>query len=168
MTGQPSHPAGGPPALFDNEAVEECYHRVVAHKNLWEEQGFKSDDDLDYYRLEMVIYKRLNDLGWLKFGRQPARANINWKREFYAHYTTSENTVVYVRGKLVPADATAINEIMDLPSYKPSIYDLIEALEDIDYNIIKDQLCLPGTDWNITGKNLDTISRPNLLPEVKL
>ncbi|KAK9018904.1 hypothetical protein V6N11_033949 [Hibiscus sabdariffa] len=44
----------------------------------------------------------------------------------------------------------------------------IRALEDVDYDIIKDQLCLPGTTWNITGKNPGTVSRPQLLPEVKL
>ncbi|KAK8662649.1 hypothetical protein V6N13_024540 [Hibiscus sabdariffa] len=168
MAGQPSHAAGGAPALFEHEAAEERYNQVVAHKNLWEEQGFKFDDGLDYYGLEMVIYKRLNDLGCLDFGRQPARANINWTREFYTHFTTSENNVVYVRGKLVPAHAAPINEILDLPSIEPSIYDLMAALEDIDYDTIKDQLCMPGTDWNITGKNPGTVNRPNLLSKAKL
>ncbi|KAK8672253.1 hypothetical protein V6N13_110626 [Hibiscus sabdariffa] len=44
----------------------------------------------------------------------------------------------------------------------------MEALEDIDYNAIKDVLCQPNTEWNISGKNPGTINRPNLLPEVKL
>ncbi|KAK9028108.1 hypothetical protein V6N11_067922 [Hibiscus sabdariffa] len=57
---------------FDNAAAKECYEHVVIHKNIWEEQGFKFDDGLDYYGLEMIIYKRLHDLGWLRFGRQPA------------------------------------------------------------------------------------------------
>ncbi|KAK8572842.1 hypothetical protein V6N12_028882 [Hibiscus sabdariffa] len=71
-------------------------------------------------------------------------------------------------GKIVPAHAAAINEILDLPEDQSSIYQLMEALEDIDYNAIKDALCLPGTEWNITGKNPRTVSRPNLLPEAKL
>ncbi|KAK8705116.1 hypothetical protein V6N13_048724 [Hibiscus sabdariffa] len=88
--------AGEFSARFDNVAAEECYNQVVIHTKLWEEQGFKYDDGLDYYGLETVIYKRLNDLGWLKFGRQPAQANINWAREFYTHNAMGENTVVNV------------------------------------------------------------------------
>ncbi|KAK8669425.1 hypothetical protein V6N13_106856 [Hibiscus sabdariffa] len=116
----------------------------------------------------MIIYKRLYEQGWLKFDRHPARANLNQVREFYAHNATGEDTVVNVRGRFVPTDATAINSILDLQDNEASIYDLMEMLEDIDYNTIKDQLCLPGTKWNIGGKNPSTISRPHLLPEAKL
>ncbi|KAK8635258.1 hypothetical protein V6N13_023135 [Hibiscus sabdariffa] len=49
-------------------------------------------------------------------------------REFYANNATGENTVVNFRDKVVPVDAVAINEILDLPTNEPSIYDLIEAL----------------------------------------
>ncbi|KAK8600866.1 hypothetical protein V6N12_050714 [Hibiscus sabdariffa] len=160
--------AGEFSARFDNTAAEEHYNQVVIHKNIWEEQGFKFKDGLDYYGLEMIIYKRLHDLGWLRFGRQPARANINCAREFYAHNASGENIVVNVRGKLIPADATTINEILDLPNNQPNIYELMKALEDIDYNSIKNALCLTNTEWNITSKNLGTVSRPNLLPEATL
>ncbi|KAK8998086.1 hypothetical protein V6N11_012618 [Hibiscus sabdariffa] len=88
--------------------------------------------------------------------------------EFYAHNASGENTVVNVHRKLVPVDATAINEILDLPNDAVSIYELMEALEDIDYNSIKDALCRPETEWNIIEKNQGTINRPNLLLEAKL
>ncbi|KAK8573048.1 hypothetical protein V6N12_029086 [Hibiscus sabdariffa] len=94
----------------------------------------------------MIIYKCLHDLSWLRFGRQPARANINWARDFYAHNSSGENTVVNVRGKLISAHSAAINEILDLPEDLPSIYQQMEALEDVDYNAIKDALCLPNTE----------------------
>ncbi|KAK8985004.1 hypothetical protein V6N11_082624 [Hibiscus sabdariffa] len=153
---------------FDNAAAEERYNQVVIHMNIWEEQGFKFDDGLDYYGLDMIIYKCLHDLNWLRFGRQPARANIKWAREFYAHNASGENTVINFRGKLIPADAAAINEILDLSNNQPSIYELMTALEEIDYNSIKDALCLPNTKWKITGKSPGTVSRRNLLPEAKL
>ncbi|KAK8680508.1 hypothetical protein V6N13_109451 [Hibiscus sabdariffa] len=153
MADQPSHSAEEYPAQFDNAAAADRYFNVVIHKNLWEEQGFKFNNGLDYYGLEMVIYKCLNDLGWLKFGRQPARADITWVREFYAHNASGVNTVVNVRGKLIPTDATAINEILDLPNDAPNIYKLMEAFEDVYYNAIKDTLCLPDTKWNITEKS---------------
>ncbi|KAK8554323.1 hypothetical protein V6N12_031287 [Hibiscus sabdariffa] len=55
------------------------------------------------------------------------------------------------------------------PAQQPAEdYELIGALEEEDFNNIKDQLCLPGTEWNTTGKNPGTISRPHLLPEAKL
>ncbi|KAK8662733.1 hypothetical protein V6N13_024624 [Hibiscus sabdariffa] len=72
-----SEMAGEFSARFANTAAEEHYDHIVIRKSLWEEQGFKYDDGLDNYGLETIIHKRLNDLGWLKFGRQPARANIN-------------------------------------------------------------------------------------------
>ncbi|KAK8667523.1 hypothetical protein V6N13_007672 [Hibiscus sabdariffa] len=86
------------PARFDNLAARELYDRVVAAKHIWDEQGFKFDDGLDFYGLETVIYQTLFDQGWLKFGRHPASANLNWVREFYAHNATGENTMVNVRG----------------------------------------------------------------------
>ncbi|KAK8670314.1 hypothetical protein V6N13_105070 [Hibiscus sabdariffa] len=96
MANQSSNSAEGIPVRFDNAAARERYCNIVAAKNLWEEQGFHFNDGLDYYGLEMVIYKRLFDQGWLRFGRQPARANINWVMEFYAHNATGEKTVVNV------------------------------------------------------------------------
>ncbi|KAK8610051.1 hypothetical protein V6N13_026595 [Hibiscus sabdariffa] len=107
----------------------------------------------DILGLETIIYQRLHELGWLKFGRQPARANINWAREFYAHNASGANTVVNVRGRLVPAHSATINLILDLLENQPSIYQLTDALEDVDYNDIKDALCLNGTKWYTTGRN---------------
>ncbi|KAK9028395.1 hypothetical protein V6N11_068200 [Hibiscus sabdariffa] len=89
-------------------------------------------------------------------------------REFYAHNASGENTMVNVQGKLIPAHSVAINQILDLPENQPSIYQLMEALEDVDYNDIKDALCLKDTKWNTTGRNPGAFSRPNLLLEAKL
>ncbi|KAK8597034.1 hypothetical protein V6N12_065511 [Hibiscus sabdariffa] len=58
-------------AQFINIVAEEHYNQVVIHKKIWEEQGFKFNDGLDFYGLA-IIYQRLHELGWLKFGRQPA------------------------------------------------------------------------------------------------
>ncbi|KAK9044437.1 hypothetical protein V6N11_058337 [Hibiscus sabdariffa] len=71
-------------------------------------------------------------------------------------------------GRRVPANSATINTLVDLSEDLPNIYALIDALEDEDLNLIKDQLCLPNTTWNITGKNPGTISRPQLMPEAKL
>ncbi|KAK8578884.1 hypothetical protein V6N12_069228 [Hibiscus sabdariffa] len=137
MTSQSSDSAEGFLARFDNPAARERYNNVVAAKHIWEEQGFKFDDGLDFYGLEMVIYKRLYEQGWLKV-------------------------------KLVPADAAAINSIFGMQNNEVSIYDLIGALEDVHYNTIKNQLYLLGTELNTSDKNPGTISRPNLLPKSKL
>ncbi|KAK8696863.1 hypothetical protein V6N13_001987 [Hibiscus sabdariffa] len=56
---------------------------MVATKNKWEEQGFHFDDGLPNYGLEQFVYNRLNELGWFRLARQPARANYNWVLEFY-------------------------------------------------------------------------------------
>ncbi|KAK9006404.1 hypothetical protein V6N11_035444 [Hibiscus sabdariffa] len=88
--------AGEFSARFGNVVAEERYEQITIHKNIWEEQGFKYDDGLINYGLEEIIHKRLYELGWLKFGRQPARANITWAREFYAHNASGKNTVVHV------------------------------------------------------------------------
>ncbi|KAK8685782.1 hypothetical protein V6N13_124816 [Hibiscus sabdariffa] len=168
MSTSPSSSAEGLPSHFNNTTAKERYYKIVAAKNRWEEQGFLFDDGLNNYGFEPIIYQRLNDLGWLKFGRQPTRANINLAREFYAHNAEEDDIVNNVRGRRIPANSATINNLLDLPGDEPSIYELIGALEDMDYNTIKDQLCMPGTEWSITRKNPGTISRPHLLPEEKL
>ncbi|KAK9018435.1 hypothetical protein V6N11_001411 [Hibiscus sabdariffa] len=168
MTTSSSSSVKGLPSRFNTAAVKERYHNIVAAKNRWEEQGFLFDKGLENYGLEPIIYKRLYDLGWLRFDRQPASVHLSWVREFYAHNAERDDTVNNVRGRKVPTNSTTINSILDLPENLPNIYELIGALEDVDYDTIKDQLCMPGTEWNITGKNLGTISHPRLLPDAKL
>ncbi|KAK8548132.1 hypothetical protein V6N12_061051 [Hibiscus sabdariffa] len=142
-------------------------YQKVAAKSRWEEQGFFFDDAQANYGLEPIIYKRLSDLGWFRFARQSARANLNWVLEFYTHNAAGEDTVT-IRGRRVPANSATINSILDLPNNSPNIYELIEVLEEEDLDTIKDQLCEPGTTWNVRGKNPKTISRPHLQPEAKL
>ncbi|KAK8658405.1 hypothetical protein V6N13_036612 [Hibiscus sabdariffa] len=107
-------------------------------KNRWEEQGFFFDDGLENYDLEPTIHKRLSELGWFRFARR------------------------------VTANATTINEILVLPNDEPSIYALLRGLEEEDYETIKDFLCEQGTEWNTTGKNPHSVSRPSLRHEAKL
>ncbi|KAL4362948.1 hypothetical protein GQ457_04G021240 [Hibiscus cannabinus] len=125
--------AEGLPSRFSNAAIREHYYNIVANKNGWEEQGFMFDDGLENYGLEPIIYKRLNDLGWLRFGRQPAKANLNWVREFYAHNAVGNDTV-NVRRRRVPANSTMINNLLDLPNNNPSIYELIDILMPTFHN----------------------------------
>ncbi|KAK8597241.1 hypothetical protein V6N13_001882 [Hibiscus sabdariffa] len=167
MVNSSSSPAEGMPPRFGSAVVRERHDKIVAAENRWEEQGFFFDDSLENYGLEDIIYKRLFDLGWLRFGRQLARANLNWVMEFYAHNAAGEDTVT-VRGRKVPANSATINNILDLPNDSPNIYELIIILEDEDLDTIKDQLCEQGTKWNIKGKNPKIISRPHLQPEAKL
>ncbi|KAK8573912.1 hypothetical protein V6N13_096843 [Hibiscus sabdariffa] len=133
----------GLPHRFNSAVVRGCY-TMVAAKNRWEEQGFFFDDSLENYGLEPIIYKRLSDLGWFRFARQPAHANLNWVMEFYANNAEGDNTIT-VRGRKMPANSATINNILDLPNDSPSIYALIDILEDEDLDTIKDQLCEQGT-----------------------
>ncbi|KAL4318864.1 hypothetical protein GQ457_18G000220 [Hibiscus cannabinus] len=73
---------------------------MVAAKNRWEEQGFYFDDSLPNYGLEQFLYNRLNELGWFRFARQPARANYNWVIEFYANNAAGEDFST-VRGRSI-------------------------------------------------------------------
>ncbi|KAK8564641.1 hypothetical protein V6N12_058224 [Hibiscus sabdariffa] len=142
-------------------------YTMVAAKNRWEEQGFFLDDSLPNYGLEQIVYNRLNELGWFRFARQLARANLNWVHEFYTNNPAGDDEVT-VRGRRVAANAATINNILDLPNTDPSIYALIGGLEDVDYETIKDYLCQEGTTWNTTGRNPHSVSRMQLLPEAKL
>ncbi|KAL4303571.1 hypothetical protein GQ457_10G009350 [Hibiscus cannabinus] len=167
MTTNSSSSAKGLSSQFSSAAIKEHYYNIVAAKNRWEEQGFMFDDNLENYGLEPIIYKRLNDLSWLQFGRNSAKANLNWVREFYAHNAEGNDTV-HVRGRRVSANSATINNLLDLANNNPNIYELIDILEDEDFNTIKDQLCKPGTEWNTKGKNPGTISRSCLQPEAQL
>ncbi|KAK9044571.1 hypothetical protein V6N11_058469 [Hibiscus sabdariffa] len=141
MAHSPSSSAENLPTRFQNTAARTRYYNVVAQNKIWEEQGFFFDDGAQNYGLETIIYKRLFDLGWFHLGRKAAQANLNWVMEFYAHNVAGEDTVT-VRGRRVPADSATINSILDLPNNLPSIYELIGALEEEDFDNIKDQL------WN--------------------
>ncbi|KAL4360917.1 hypothetical protein GQ457_04G019430 [Hibiscus cannabinus] len=140
---------------------------MMAAKNRWEEQGFFFNDGLENYSLQPTIHRRLRELGWLCFARQPARANLNWAWEFYTSNANGEDNVT-VRGRRVAANSATINEILALPNNDPSIYALLRGLKEEDYETIKDFLYEHGTEWNTTGKNTLSFSRPSLWPEAKL
>ncbi|KAK8660350.1 hypothetical protein V6N13_051277 [Hibiscus sabdariffa] len=77
-------------------------YNLVAAKSRWEEQGFHFDDTLPNYRLEQFVYNRLNELGWYRFARQPARANYNWVLEFYANNEAGEDFSWFVAEEFQP------------------------------------------------------------------
>ncbi|KAK9031868.1 hypothetical protein V6N11_056154 [Hibiscus sabdariffa] len=134
----------------------------MAAKNIWEEQGFFFDDGL-----EPTIHRRLRELDWFRFARQPTRANLNWVIEFYTNNADGEDSVT-VRGRRVAANSATIDKILSLPNTDPSIYALPRGLVDEDYETIKDFLYEHGTEWNTTGNNPHSVSRPSLQPEPKL
>ncbi|KAK8686145.1 hypothetical protein V6N13_125172 [Hibiscus sabdariffa] len=142
-------------------------YTMVAAKNKWEEQGFHFDDSLPNYSLEQFVYNRLNELGWFRLARQPARANYNWVLEFYTSNSAGEDNAL-VRGRRVAANAATINSILGLPNDDPSFYAMLGALEDEDFEQIKNFLCEEGTAWNTTGRNPHSVSHPSLQPEAKL
>ncbi|KAK9033367.1 hypothetical protein V6N11_018400 [Hibiscus sabdariffa] len=94
-------------------------YSMIAAKNHWEEQGFFFDDSQTNYGLEQFVYNRLNELGWFRLARQPARANYNWIIEFYASNSAGEDHST-VHGRRVPANAATINAILGLPDNEPS------------------------------------------------
>ncbi|KAK9031558.1 hypothetical protein V6N11_055854 [Hibiscus sabdariffa] len=142
-------------------------YTMIAAKNRWEEQGFYFDDSLPNYGLEQFVYNRLNELGWFRLARQPARANYNWVIEFYANNSAGEDHST-VRGRRVPANAATINAILGLPDIEPSFYVMLGGFEEEDFELIKDYLCEEGTSWNTTGRNPHSVSRLSLRPEAKL
>ncbi|KAL4364267.1 hypothetical protein GQ457_04G020610 [Hibiscus cannabinus] len=142
-------------------------YNLVAAKSKCEEQAFYFDDAQPNYGLEQFVYNRLSELGWFQFGRQPPRANFDWALEFYANNAEGDDFSV-VRGRRVPATAAIINELFDLPNDAPSFYQMLNGFEDEDYEVIKNILCQPNTQWNTTGRNPYLVCRQSLLPEAKL
>ncbi|KAK8980798.1 hypothetical protein V6N11_047929 [Hibiscus sabdariffa] len=142
-------------------------YTMVAANNRWEEQGFYFDDSLPNYGLEQFLYNRLNELGWFRLARQPARANYNWVIEFYANNTAGEDFSI-VRGRRVPATAATINAILGLSNVEPSFYAMLGGFEEEDFELIKYYLCEENTAWNTTGRNPNSVSRLSLRPEAKL
>ncbi|KAK9033889.1 hypothetical protein V6N11_050070 [Hibiscus sabdariffa] len=126
-------------------------YAIVAARSRWEEQGFHFDDDLPNYGLEQFVYNRLNELGWFRLARQPGRANYTWVLEFYANNAAGEDFST-VRGRRVPATATTINALLDLPDDEPSFYAMLGGFEEEDFEVIKDFLCQPNTEWNTTAE----------------
>ncbi|KAK9007217.1 hypothetical protein V6N11_051047 [Hibiscus sabdariffa] len=119
------------------------------------------------YTLVSAKSKWEEELGWFRFDQQPPRANYNCVIEFYANNANGEDFSV-VRGRRVPATTTIINEIFGLPNNAPSFYAMLEGFEEEDYEVIKNLLCQPNTEWNTTGRNPYSVSKLSLLPEAKL
>ncbi|KAL4311853.1 hypothetical protein GQ457_01G019860 [Hibiscus cannabinus] len=142
-------------------------YAMVAAKSRWEEQGFNFDDSLPNYGLEQLIYNRLNELGCFRLARQPARVNYNWVLEFCANNADGEDFSI-VRGRRVPATAATINAILGLSDAEPSFYAMLGGFEEEDYEVIKDVLCLPNTEWNTMGRNPNSVNCLSLLLEAKL
>ncbi|KAK8984904.1 hypothetical protein V6N11_064450 [Hibiscus sabdariffa] len=142
-------------------------YAMIAAKNRWDEQGFFLDDSQVNYGLEQFVYNRLHDLSWFHFARQPTRANLNWVLVFYTSNSAGEDNAT-VRGRRVVANAATINAILGLPDNDLSFYAMLGALEEEDFEKIKDFLCEEGTAWNTTGRNLHSVSHLNLRPEAKL
>ncbi|KAK8575381.1 hypothetical protein V6N12_063056 [Hibiscus sabdariffa] len=82
----------GMPRQLANVEIQARYTKRAA-KNIWEEQGFFFDDGLENYGLEPTIHRRLCELSWFRFARQPARANLNWVLEFYTNNAEGEDNV---------------------------------------------------------------------------
>ncbi|KAK9003629.1 hypothetical protein V6N11_084267 [Hibiscus sabdariffa] len=142
-------------------------YTMVAAKNRWEEQGFYFDNILTNYGLEQFLYNQLNELGWFRLARQPARANYNWVIEFYANNSAGEDFSI-VRGRRVPATAATINAILGLTDTEPSFYAMLGGFDEEDFELIKDYLCEENTAWNTTGRNPHSVSCLSLRPEAKL
>ncbi|KAK9001973.1 hypothetical protein V6N11_024666 [Hibiscus sabdariffa] len=142
-------------------------YSMIGAKNRWEEQGFFFDDSQTNYALEQFVYNRLNELGWFRLARQPARANYNWVIEFYASNSVGEDYAT-VRGRRVPANAATINAILGLLDNEPSFYAMLGGFEEEDFELIKDYLCEESTACNTTGRILHSVSRLSLWPEAKL
>ncbi|KAL4363813.1 hypothetical protein GQ457_04G021970 [Hibiscus cannabinus] len=96
-----------------------------------------------------------------------ARANLNWVLEFYTNNAAGDDNAT-VRGRRVAANAAIINSILGLPNDEPSVYAMLDALEDEDYEQIKHFLCEEGTAWNTTGRNPHSVSRPSFCLEARL
>ncbi|KAL4386135.1 hypothetical protein GQ457_09G017870 [Hibiscus cannabinus] len=94
-------------------------------------------------------------------------ANYNWVIEFYANNAAGEDFST-VRGRRVPATAATINAILGLPNNEPSFYAMLGGFEEEDYEVIKDFLCKPNTEWNTTGGNPNSVSRLSLLSEINV
>ncbi|KAK9009173.1 hypothetical protein V6N11_035718 [Hibiscus sabdariffa] len=79
---------------------------------------------LPNYGLEQFVYNRLNELGWFRLARQPARANYNWVLEFYANNAVGEDFSI-VRGRRVLATVATINALLGLSDDEPSFYAML-------------------------------------------
>ncbi|KAK8515202.1 hypothetical protein V6N12_019250 [Hibiscus sabdariffa] len=89
-----------------------------------------------------------------------------WEEQGFFLDDSQDNATV--RGRRVTVNAAIINSILGLPDDEPSLYAMLGALEDEDYEQIKDFLCEEGTAWNTTGRNPHSVSHPSLRPEAKL
>ncbi|KAH0687963.1 hypothetical protein KY290_016988 [Solanum tuberosum] len=96
-----------------------------------------------------AFYARLMKFGWLHLTDTPLAARADWVREFYAILPTirwdDPHPILYIREVHIPLNATAINEVLELPEVSSEEYEA--KTREMDLGWLRDTLVEP-TKWD--------------------
>ncbi|KAL5098476.1 hypothetical protein RYX36_002803 [Vicia faba] len=137
--------------------------------NMFSEHGFimdKGDKNLGIAEdIGMLIKARK----WDKNGQQPVSFNTKIMKEFYANLvdTNNKKDEIIVRGVKVSYAEGTINMHFHLKSNEDKYQELLDALDDNDFDVYMESLCNLGTEWVESGGEKN-VKRMDLQPEMKV
>ncbi|KAK9009179.1 hypothetical protein V6N11_035724 [Hibiscus sabdariffa] len=157
-------------AIFENEAVEEQYLQIQL-KQLLQEKGFVFLTR-ERFRLPQEVYDVIVQHRWEKFARHPDENDLKKKsinvtlfKEFYAHFTDSNQGTVYVRTERVEFIAKAINKFFALKRTDDLHTPFLNSMKDQNKDFLLENLCFQGAEWDEANT---TMERDRLKPAAKL
>ncbi|KAL5098481.1 hypothetical protein RYX36_002808 [Vicia faba] len=136
--------------------------------NMFSEHGFimdKGDKNLGIAEdIGMLIKARK----WDKNGQQPVSFNTKIMKEFYANLvdTNNKKDEIVVRGVKVSYAEGTINMHFHLKRNEDKYQELLDALDDNDFDVYMESLCNLGTKWVESGGEKN-VKRMDLQPEMK-
>ena len=149
--------------LFVTQAGAEKFARLCLNRECIRERGL-SIAPCDLGTLG-VIESNIETRHWEPFCVPMFSSGVaSVVREFYANVLDSRKDRVYVRGKWVPFTPATINEILELPRFDTNMDDYRHFLSsEIDYNAVRDRICLPGTQWAMKNGIHQYLPKPAML-----
>ena len=93
--------------------------------------------------------------GWNKFTEEPEHAMVNIVKEFYANAEDKAPSNAFVRGRMVPFSADAINTYYQLRVPRQCQYAYMRDF-DPDFEEVIKNMTKPGTTW-IKGREGGTV-----------
>ncbi|MED6212123.1 hypothetical protein PIB30_080266 [Stylosanthes scabra] len=100
---------------FRNDLYETLAHSTrgesLKERKLLHEHTIKFPDNA-----EDTFKERIFARGWNFMYDPPVQINASWVREFYANITNSQQSEVFMRGKMIPFNYAAIQNVLRIPA----------------------------------------------------
>lgn len=134
---------------FVNSDIQRRYMKVFVVRNMLSEKRFIFDLESKDLGLICKIEHVIIWQKWKIFFKHPQYYNTQIMKEFYSNLrnTSQKKLEVFVRGILVHYSKKKINTVLGGKNVEDSNHSLFEKMDDMNLDMVRESLCLPGTAW---------------------